>query len=264
MNYIEELAKKGRHGDTEMRPVDGKLSHVNPTEAEIIDRYGPIGQLIVKDIGSGTVNPHTGHNEYFLKKAGKWLKKNAGALMGAGIGLATGGIGSVALGLMGGGFAQDLSDGKSFSLNTLRKGKAGKFWDTHFGRKGLIGEGGEMLGLWESGTTVDKKNRAIDAVQNMQNRIKGRAEDTSALMDDQLKTDLLLQNAKMNNMNVGQSTGLATDNSRANYINQAIQNNIRQKNQILASNNIAQNKHQDTTEIALANLDDKADSIRNS
>ncbi len=146
----------------------------------------------------------------------------------------------------------------------IRKGYLGKFWDTHIGRKGLIGEGGEMLGLWDSGTTVDKKNKAIDAFRSRGDRMESRFQDTMGLMSQTLGDDLFFQNNKMNNMNVGQSTGLATDNSRSNYINQAIQNNIRQKNQIMASNKIAVNKSTDAHDVAMANIDDNIDAIRNS
>lgn len=140
----------------------------------------------------------------------------------------------------------------------------GTFWDTHIGRKGFIGEAGEMLGLWDSGTTVDKKNKAIDALWARGDRMESRHSDTMNLMSQTLGTDLNLQNQKaIGSMNVGQG-GLATDNSRANYINQAIQNNIKQKNQILASNKIATNKQIDAHEISMANIDDQVDAIRNS
>lgn len=54
---LNQIARMGRYGDTE-------LAHINPFEARILRAYG----------GSGTVNPHTGQSEFFLKKLGKSLK----------------------------------------------------------------------------------------------------------------------------------------------------------------------------------------------
>ena len=56
----------GRGNDTQMRYVDGELSHVNKQEAELIDKYGKKGEQIVKEHGSGTINPYTGRREYLL------------------------------------------------------------------------------------------------------------------------------------------------------------------------------------------------------
>ena len=63
----EELSSLGRFGDSELRFVDGELSHVNPSEAKSIDMYGSQGENLVKAVGSGTVNPDTGLNEYWLQ-----------------------------------------------------------------------------------------------------------------------------------------------------------------------------------------------------
>ena len=58
------LAKKGRYGDTHIRDIYGIKSHVNKLEADIIDSYGFLGEVIVKETGSGTINPLTGMPEY--------------------------------------------------------------------------------------------------------------------------------------------------------------------------------------------------------
>ena len=62
-------AFKGRGGDTEIRDVHGEGSHVNLMEAYILDQtrrdgIPQIGEDIVKEIGSGTINPETGRKEY--------------------------------------------------------------------------------------------------------------------------------------------------------------------------------------------------------
>ena len=74
----DKLARLGRHGDTEIRNVDGRPSHVNAWEAYLIDNYGPTGEEITKDIGSGTLNPATGMREYaprWLAKTRRWAKR---------------------------------------------------------------------------------------------------------------------------------------------------------------------------------------------
>jgi hypothetical protein len=63
-NLYSILAKKGRGGDTQLRYVDGELAHVNNTEAEILDNNGLEGERLVKEHGSGTINPETGLKEY--------------------------------------------------------------------------------------------------------------------------------------------------------------------------------------------------------
>ena len=66
------LASKGRKGDTEIRRVNGKLSHVNQQEAGWIDTHGKVGEAMTQAVGSGTTNPNTGLPEYGF---GSWLKK---------------------------------------------------------------------------------------------------------------------------------------------------------------------------------------------
>lgn len=63
-NHLSGLARKGRGGDTKLRVIDGELSHVNSGEAALADVYGRLGEGLVKDIGSGTINPNTGLREY--------------------------------------------------------------------------------------------------------------------------------------------------------------------------------------------------------
>ncbi len=75
MNY-KSLANKGRYGDSELRNVAGRRSHVNPREADIIDLWGALGESLVQREGAGTRNPKTGMPEYWSlrpsKKAKKW------------------------------------------------------------------------------------------------------------------------------------------------------------------------------------------------
>mgnify|MGYP003133869216 CR=1 FL=1 len=58
------IANQGRNGDTEIRQVHGKPSHVNAYEAYMIDNYGSRGEDFAISTGSGTTNPKTGLKEY--------------------------------------------------------------------------------------------------------------------------------------------------------------------------------------------------------
>ena len=82
------IAKQGRNGDTELRYVDDKLSHVNTAEAYLIDNYGELGEATTQTIGSGTINPNTGLPEYW-----SW-KNTVGLVMGGTTGAGIGGIGN--------------------------------------------------------------------------------------------------------------------------------------------------------------------------
>lgn len=63
---LKTVANKGRLGDNKLAPVDGKPAHVSASEQNLIEKYGPIGESIVKQIGSGTINPKTGLKEYHI------------------------------------------------------------------------------------------------------------------------------------------------------------------------------------------------------
>ena len=54
----------GRRGDTKIREVGGRDSHVNALEAYLIDVNGKAGEEYAKRVGAGTVNPLTGMPEY--------------------------------------------------------------------------------------------------------------------------------------------------------------------------------------------------------
>ena len=64
----DKLAQKGRYGDTEIRNVAGRKSHVNRKESNLIDLYGMLGERLVRDAGAGTINPKTGLPEYHGSK----------------------------------------------------------------------------------------------------------------------------------------------------------------------------------------------------
>ena len=57
-------ARLGRKGDTKIREVEGRDSHVNALEAYLIDVNGRVGEDYAKRVGAGTINPLTGMKEY--------------------------------------------------------------------------------------------------------------------------------------------------------------------------------------------------------
>jgi len=57
-------ANLGRRGDTKIREVGGRRSHVNALEAYLIDVNGKAGEEYAKRVGAGTINPLTGMPEY--------------------------------------------------------------------------------------------------------------------------------------------------------------------------------------------------------
>ena len=88
-----KLASKGRGGDTMIREIDNAPAHVNAYEAYLLDNYGVTGEEIVKDIGSGTINPETGLKEYVWRtnqskkstKAKYALRQQASSITTAGL-----------------------------------------------------------------------------------------------------------------------------------------------------------------------------------
>ena len=64
----DSKAKLGRRGDTKIREVDNKESHVNALEAYLIDVNGKAGEEYAKRVGAGTVNPLTGMPEYHQRR----------------------------------------------------------------------------------------------------------------------------------------------------------------------------------------------------
>jgi len=72
----DKRARLGRFGDTKIRKVDGKPSHVNALEAALIDTDRKSGEKFAKDVGSGTINPYTGLKEY--SQFSDWLANEYG------------------------------------------------------------------------------------------------------------------------------------------------------------------------------------------
>ena len=77
-NHLSTSSQMGRFGDDKIKFVDGELSHVNTKESNLIDLLGMTGEMIVKNTGSGTINPNTGMKEYFTP-----LIAGAGVALGA-------------------------------------------------------------------------------------------------------------------------------------------------------------------------------------
>jgi len=141
--------------------------------------------------------------------------------------------------IVGGAVASAVGHVAGKAITKTKPGKAlGKFWDTHIGRKGLIGEGGEMLGLWESGTTKDNKTKAKNAVYGLMESEESRYEKRQELNAEDLSNSLFANNMKAGGL-VGKamnSGNLATDNSRAQNVNHTIAMSVRNNNATLNRN----------------------------
>ena len=114
-NHLSTTSQMGRFGDDKIRFVDGEISHVNTKEANLIDSLGLTGEMIVKNTGSGTINPNTGMKEYYAP------------ILIAGASLALGAIGSY-------------SSGRSSSQQATTQAAIAFPMDVNFKKIPLLGE----------------------------------------------------------------------------------------------------------------------------
>lgn len=148
--------------------------------------------------------------------------------LGAGIGGALGGVGGF---FAGGPWGALAGASAGASAGEYVTGGGGDFWDTHIGREGLIGGIGDLTGLWESGTTADKRRKALDRQKDYIDELEQKKAD---VLPDTLR--------RMNKENVanayqfegllgGMGSGsLATDNNRTIENNKLIANSIAKRN----------------------------------
>lgn len=130
---IAQLAKAGRNGDT-------MLAHLSPKSAATLRRMG----------GSGTVNPRTGLQEYFLgnifKGIGNFFKSAASVVLPVALNFAFPGLGTIASGAIGAGVGA-LINGASPS-QALTAGLVGGAGGALFsGAQSLLGGGSFMQGV---------------------------------------------------------------------------------------------------------------------
>jgi len=88
-----------------------------------------------------------------------------------------------------------------------------------------------MLNLWDSGTTVDHKNRAISTVAGQKDKWRERSQAFTGRAMDQFAGDMRTDSRKVGGLiqNVG-NTNLATDNSRNLAINRLIADSVSARN----------------------------------
>jgi len=216
-NNFARLKEEGRYGDSEMRKVDGLLSHVSPEEAMIIDKWGKRGEEYVKAIGSGTINPKTGLPEYW--NIYEDLIKPA---VSSGIEGISDGLSDIGDWVMGG-----VDDALDYT---------GRIWDSWIGRNGITGWIGDTLGWWESGQTADKRRAGERGLQNQRDSSLERFNRSIESIDDETENKVWGQNQLMasNISKVGQ-TNMATDMTRQNRIDNIIASNIRDQNTVIQS-----------------------------
>ena len=184
----------------------------------------------------------------FGKKGGKWGAV-LGGLAGLALAPATGGMSLLKTGAVLAGSA-----GLGASVGEKIGGGSSKFWNTHFGREGLVGGIGDLTGLWKSGTTVDAENRAVKAVEGLRAQTTDRYNQRIANMDQSLMTDLLQQSYNMEKIDF--------DNTRPNQINRLIEKSITSRNEMYADNIQQKLNAEDSYEDRMANYDREIENIR--
>jgi hypothetical protein len=127
---------------------------------------------------------------------------------------------------------------KKFLRNPLGKtfGKSGmgKFWDTHIGRKGIIGEGLEFLGLGDNGTSADRKGSVKRRINEMKTESTDLFNRQLGNIDADATSNIYAQNSMtQSRMNKVPQGNLATNNSRMNFIDNIISGNIRNQNKVI-------------------------------
>ena len=139
-----------------------------------------------------------------------------------------------------------------------------RFWDSHIGRSGIIGEGLEMFGLGTSGTTADRKSGLLRALDFDISEIQENNELTKQKLWETFKTRTFNSQRKGGGLlsSIMNSGNVATDTGRnANRIN-AIQNTIRATNEDY-SNTVIKNMDRDKiTADRVQVLDTKKENIR--
>ena len=167
-------------------------------------------------------------------------------------------LGSLAVGAVAGTAGAGIGGG---SMNTAKKA-----WDTHIGRKGLIGEGGEMLGLWESGTTADRKRGLLKALDKDIANINENNATTKKLALNRFNSVNLNENKKTGGIlgSINMSSNLAGDSSRYMRGKEAIQNAINKSN-INYQDTITRNLERDAqASDRVMSLETRKEQIRNS
>ena len=64
MKTTGAIANKGRYGDNKIGVINDDIAHLNSWEKYISENHSEIGEALVEEWGSGTINPKTGLKEY--------------------------------------------------------------------------------------------------------------------------------------------------------------------------------------------------------
>jgi len=235
MSYINDLANKGRLGDTKIRHIDGELQHVNKEEASWIDNYGLLGQEMTKAQGSQTINPETG-----LKENNPWW------LIGTGLAALMSTSDKKGWGR--------LNPGNwNIGFGRMRNSSLGKAWDNTLGRDSAL-----------FGGKSKKKRKALASIKEDIAEVEARKE---KIFPDAMGK---FNQSTMNDWNTLQSNKtaspitLASDTGKNFNFQNQIQNAVNNTNASLTG---AINNAQDRLwkqEDQIADLNAEEQSIRNS
>jgi len=203
MSYIKDLEKKGRFGDTKIRHIDGTLQHVNKEEASWIDNYGLLGQEMTKAQGSQTTNPETGLKENFLPA---W---------------------AIASMLFAGGMATSDKDGWGrfnpgnwdLGMGRMRNSSLGKTWDKYLGKNSAL-----------FGGKSKAKRKALASIDKRIAEVEGRKENIYPDAMDSFNASNMANWGQIMRSGTGESTTMATDNSKNSNWQNIIAGNIQKTN----------------------------------
>jgi len=114
---------------------------------------------------------------------------------------------------------------------TVGNSPLGTFYDTHIGREGLIGSIGDLTGLWESGTTADKRRDALDAnteyLANLEEKKQQVMPDAMNLMNNENFANAGEFEGLLGGLGSG---GLATNNNKTIERNKMVASSLARMN----------------------------------
>ena len=155
---------------------------------------------------------------------------------------------------------------KRFSNLFGKKGLLGKAWDYTSGRKSFNSVIGEKLGLWDSGYTMDRKNKKISAINKDIEALRANNEISQRHMFENLNRNIYTDQRKTGGL-IGQirnSGNLATDTSRTVNANQVVADSIARSNTMYGNTIIKSMDRDRQTEDSITARNIQKDQIKES
>ena len=154
--------------------------------------------------------------------------------------------------------------GASVGAGASGNKKAGRWWDTHFGRSGIGGEGLEMLGLGKSGTTADRDRGLLRALDKDITNVQKNAETSKHMLWNSFNTNTYSTQRKGGSLlSAAMNTGnVSNDTSRNQNRVNTIQDTIRSVNENYANTIIKSLDRDKATADRVQTLETRKENIR--